>query len=322
MPQRIVTLLPSATEMVCALGLREYLVGVSHECDYPPGVERLPHVTSTRIAHTADSASIDRQVRQELAAKAALYHVNAALLAKLAPDLLVTQSLCDVCAVAADEVEAAACGLPRAPRIFNLQPERLGDILANLLALGEVAQATDAARALHRDLSARIELVKRRTARISESSRPKVAMLEWLDPLFDAGHWNPELVALAGGIPVLGRIGQPSMTIDWPTLQAADSDLLFIACCGFDRERGMADVEHFSARAEWQTLTAVKTGRVWIADGNAYFNRPGPRIVDSLELLAHVLHPSVHPMPDGITPAARYGGNVTSQPPSVSNVLQ
>lgn len=302
---RIVSLLPSATEIVCALGLRPQLVGVSHECDYPADVTALPRGTSTRIAHDQDSAAIDTQVRAELAASAALYQVDAGLLEMLAPDLIVTQSLCDVCAVAAADVTAAACGLSNAAQVFNLQPTRLADILECVSALGSAAGVAATAARVRAELAARIARVETLTASIAAAARPRVAMLEWLDPLFDAGHWNPELVALAGGTPVTGRCGEPSTTLDWATLEAADPDVLFVACCGFDLPRSMADVARLAARADWRELRAVKTGQVWVADGNAYFNRPGPRIVDSLELLAHALHPAVHAPPASATPAQR-----------------
>ncbi len=305
MRPRIVSLLPSATELVCALGLREQLVGISHECDYPPGVEQLPRVTSTRIAHSADSLSIDRQVRAELAKVSALYQVDGELLATLAPDLLVTQALCDVCAVSASDVASVAGALPRVAQVFNLQPTRLHDILENVSALGVAAGVPERAAAVRAQMEQRIGRVTARSAAIPPAAHPRVAMLEWLDPLFDAGHWNPELVELAGGVPVLGRIGQPSTTIELSALHAAAPDLIFIACCGFNPERTLQDVARLSANDEWHALTAVQAGRVWVVDGNAYFNRPGPRIVDSLELLAHVLHPSVHPVPAGITPAVQ-----------------
>lgn len=300
---RIVSLLPSATELVCALGLRESLVGISHECDYPPGVETLPRVTRTRIAHDASSREIDEQVRRELAGTQALYSLDMQVLPTLAPALLVTQSLCDVCAVGADEVESALCRIPGAPQLFNLQPERLGDILDCVRTLGEAAGVPAAASRLADALHARIERVRARSARIPAARQPRVALLEWLDPLFDAGHWNPELVVAAGGVPVCGKIGEPSTTLAWDTLRAADPDVIFIACCGFDVERTLVDLPVLEALPGWTSLTAVRNHRVYVTDGNAYFNRPGPRIVDSLDILAHALHPEMHPLPAGL-PAA------------------
>lgn len=303
MTPRIVSLLPSATELICALGLRENLVGVSHECDYPPGVETLPRVTHTRIDHTADSPAIDAQVRQELAAGQGLYGVNAPTLAALAPTLLVTQSLCDVCAVAEDDVATAVRGLPSPPKVVTLQPATLADMLANIDTVAAQAGVPHAALALRAALEARIAAVAARTDRIPAAARPRVALLEWLDPLFDGGHWNAELVTLAGGYPALGLAGGPSTTRRWEELAAADPDVIVVACCGYDRDRGLRDVAAISRLPAWRTLRAVREGQVRVADGNAYFNRPGPRLVDSLELLAHALHPLVHPLPDGILPA-------------------
>ncbi len=300
---RIVSLLPSATELICALGLDAALVGVSHECDFPASVTTRPRVTRTRIAHDADSRSIDAQVREELAGNQALYSVDIDRLIALAPDLLVTQSLCDVCAVGANDVEAALCRLPGQPRVFNLQPERLHDILDCVRALGEATGATAAATALTQALDARIAAVRARSERLPAAARPRVALVEWLDPWFDAGHWNPELVELAGGVPVCGRAGAPSTTLEWAHLQALDPDVLFIACCGFDVARTLSDLPIARALPGWTSLKAVREGRVYVTDGNAYFNRPGPRIVDSLEILAHALHPTLHPLP-ALLPAA------------------
>ena len=301
--RRIVSLLPSATELVCALGLESALVGISHECDYPPGVERLPRVTRTKIAHDADSREIDNQVRAELAGAQALYSLDLDRLGALAPDLIVTQSLCDVCAVGADEVDAALCRLPGAPRLFNLQPARLADILGCVRELGAAAGVPAAADALLARMEARIDAVRARSASLPPAARPRVALVEWLDPWFDAGHWNPELVELAGGVPVCGRKGEPSTTLEWSTLRELDPDVLFIACCGFTVERTLVDLPIVAALPGWDELKAVREGRVYVTDGNAYFNRPGPRIVDSLEIIAHALHPALHPLPPHL-PAA------------------
>ena len=300
---RIVSLLPSATELVCALGLESALVGISHECDYPPGITGLPRVTRTRIAHDASSHDIDRQVREELAGTQALYSLDLDTLRALAPDLIVTQSLCDVCAVGADEVDAALCRLPGAPRLFNLQPERLGDILGCVRELGAAAGAAAAAETLLASMETRIGAVRERSARLPADARPRVALVEWLDPWFDAGHWNPELVELAGGTPVCGRKGEPSTTLAWSTLRELDPDVLFIACCGFDVARTLQDLPIVAALPGWAELKCVRNGRVHVTDGNAYFNRPGPRIVDSLEILAHALHPALHPLPQGLEAA-------------------
>lgn len=303
MTLRIVSLLPGATELVCALGLREALVGISHECDYPPGLGTVPRVTRTRVDHTAASLAIDAQVRQELAAGQGLYGVDASSLAALAPTLIVTQSLCAICAVAEDDIADAVRALPSAPAVVALQPATLDEMLENIDTLGGRFGVPHAAAALRATLEARIAAVAARSARIPPAARPRVALLEWLDPLFDAGHWKPELVALAGGHPALGRTGAPSTMRRWEELAAADPDVIVVACCGYDRDRGLRDVAAISRLPAWRALRAVREGRVRVADGNAYFNRPGPRLVDSLELLAHALHPLVHPLPDGVLPA-------------------
>lgn len=303
---RIVSLLPSATEIVCALGLGDRLVGVTHECDFPPSVAALPKVTRTLVPTDATSAEIDALVRERLRTSRALYTLDLPTLEAVRPDVIVTQALCDVCAVAEDEVRAAACELPSPPRIVNLEPRTLPGVLESIRAVADELGVRRAAEALLRDLAERIETVATRTA--SAPHRPRVALLEWLDPLFCSGHWGPELVRLAGGVDGLGREGQPSRTLRWDELSAWRPEVLFVACCGFSVERTMADVSRLATVPAWRELPAVRAGRVYVADGSQYFNRPGPRLVDSLEILAHALHPDVHPPPPtrraGVTVAA------------------
>jgi iron complex transport system substrate-binding protein len=292
---RIVSLLPSATEIVCALGLEDQLVGVTHECDYPPSVLRLPKVTRTLIPHDATSREIDEMVREQLRTQKALYTLDMEALERLRPDLLVTQALCDVCAVAEAEVNAAACTLPGQPRVLNLEPMSLEDVFDTLLLVGDATGRVEQAAEVVRGLRARVEQVAEGTAAIPTEARPRVAFLEWLDPLFSGGHWNPTLVELAGGIDVLGNPGEPSRTTPWEALVAAAPDVLFIACCGFSVERARQDLPILERQPGWEALPCVRTGRIYFADGSAYFSRPGPRLVESLEIMAHALHPSVHP---------------------------
>lgn len=293
---RIVSLLPSATEMVCALGLRDALVGVSHECDFPADVAGLPRVTRTRIDHHAPSAEIDRQVRSELAASQALYSLETERLAGLAPDVIVTQSLCDVCAVADDEVQTFARAHAPAARIVNIQPYTLADVLDTARAIAAAAEV-DAA-ALVDGVRARLDAVRTRTAALPAATpRPRVAFLEWVDPLFCGGHWNPELVALAGGVDVFGTPGTASRTLPFEALAAADPDVVFLACCGFTLERSRAELAPLLDSPAWRALRAVASGNVWMTDGNAFFSRPGPRLADSAEILGHALHPDIHPAP-------------------------
>ncbi len=299
---RIVSLLPSATEIVCQLGLGNDLVGVTHECDFPAFVAGLPKVTRTLIPHDASNRDIDALVRERLQTERALYTLDLPTLERLRPDLIVTQALCDVCAVAEAEVTAAACSLPGRPRVINLEPISLEDVLDTLRAVGRAAGVAGRGEVVVADLRRRTDAVAARSARVAD--RPRVVLLEWLDPPFSCGHWSPELVRLAGGDEAIGRAGRPSRTLPWEEILAARPDVLFVACCGFDLNRTLADVPSLAARPGWADLPAVRSGRVYVTDGNAYFSRPGPRLVDGLEILAHALRPDVHPLPPGL-PAAR-----------------
>ena len=300
---RIVSLLPAATEIVCALGLEEQLVGVSHECDYPLSVRDLPKVTRSLIPASAPSGEIDRLVRERLSTQSALYSLDVAVLEELEPDLIVTQALCDVCAVAQDEVQAAACALPNAPRVINLEPQSLGEVL---LAVRHVAHATgmqSRGELVVRQLQARIDTVIDRSEKLA--TQPRVALIEWLDPPFSCGHWNPELVRLAGGVEGLGHEGERSRTLTWDEVIAWQPEVVVFACCGLDAERTLGELPLLQAVANWQDVPAVRSGRVYVTDGSQYFSRPGPRLVDSLEILAHALHPDVHPLPNGLPAALR-----------------
>ena len=295
---RIVSLLPSATEIVCALGLEEHLVGVTHECDFPPSVRRLPAVTRTLIPTDATSGEIDALVRERLRTGCALYTLDLPVLEALQPDLIVTQALCDVCAVAEDEVAAAACTLPGRPPVINLEPQRLSEVLDAIRQVAQAAGAAAAADALVARLHARVDTVAARSARLSY--RPRVALLEWLDPPFCCGHWSPELVRLAGGVEGLGQEGRPSRTLDWEEIRAWAPEVVVIACCGYSIERTLRDVPALWRIPVWENVPAVRSGRVYVVNGSHYFSRPGPRLVDSLEMLAHALHPDVHPLPPGL----------------------
>lgn len=286
--------------MVCALGLGEQLVGVTHECDYPEFVRDLPKVTQTLIPIDASSAEIDRLVRSRLQDQRALYTLNLPVLESLRPDLIVTQALCDVCAVAEDEVRAAACMLPGGPRVINLEPETLGQVFD---AIQQVAEAADCAlqgRKAISELQRRVDAVVARTQRIA--NKPRVALLEWLDPPFSCGHWSPELVWLAGGVEGLGVEGERSRTLTWDKVIAWQPEVVFIACCGFSVERTLEDVAGLPCVPGWNELPAIRDGRVYVIDGSHYFSRPGPRLVDSLEILAYALHPELHPLPDSLPP--------------------
>ncbi len=300
---RIVSLLPSATEILCELGLGSCLVGVTHECDYPPLVLRLPKVTRTLIPADASSQQIDALVRERLRTQRALYTLDLPTLERLRPDLIVTQALCDVCAVAEEEVQQAACRLPGRPRVVNLEPMRLEEVLASLHQVADAAGVPERAVPVISALRRRVETVAQRSAKLVR--RPRVILLEWIDPPFCCGHWSPELVRLAGGIELLGREGEPSRTIAWDAIGQADPDVLVLACCGFSVQRTLADVPILAANPGFADLACVKAGRVFVVDGSAYFSRPGPRLVDSLEILAHLLHPELHPLPPVLAPPHR-----------------
>lgn len=294
---RIVSLLPSATEIVCALGLGDRLVGVTHECDFPQSVQSLPRVTRTLIPADAASCEIDRLVSEQLNTTKALYQLDLPLLKELRPDVIVTQSLCDVCAVSPNDVQTALAQLSGAPRVVNLEPQSLDGLFE---AIRQVASAVGvSAEDTIRQLRGRVEAVAMRSAGVSE--RPRVTFLEWLDPPFSSGHWNPELVRIAGGIEGLGKEGQPSRRLRWEEVFAWRPDVIVIACCGFDVKRTLQDVTVVQSMAGWRELPAVRSGRVYVADGSHYFNRPGPRLIESLELLARAIHPDRHQLPVGMS---------------------
>ena len=308
-------MLPSATEIVCLLGLRDHLVGVTHECDFPNSVLELPRVTKTLIPSDATSLQIDELVRDRLKTQAALYSLDMQMLETLQPDLIVTQALCDVCAVAEAEVQRAVCTLASKPRVVNLAPNCLADVLGCVQIVGEATGFESAAAREIALLQSRIQAVHNRSQALRD--RPTVMLLEWIDPPFCAGHWSPELVEMAGGREVIGKPGERSNAIAWETIVEADPDVLFFACCGFDIDRTMQDLPILKDRNEWSSLRSVKAGKVFVVDGSAYFNRPGPRLVDSLEILAHALHPSLHPLPIGLLPA-RFVYVVPSNPAGLS----
>lgn len=300
---RIVSLLPSATEIICELGLTDRLVGVTHECDFPAAVRGLPRVTRTLIPTDATSGEIDALVRERMKTRRALYTLDMPTLEALAPDLIVTQALCDVCAVAEEEVSAAACVLPGRPQVLNLEPTRLRDVFDDMLRVGQAAGTPTQAQAKVTQLQARVDAVAQRVRSVRPRSR--VVLLEWIDPPFSCGHWSPELVDLAGGVELLGRAGQRSRTVRWDEVVDADPDVMLIACCGYDAARTRADLPILAAYPGFDRLRCVQSGRVFVTDGNAYFSRPGPRLVDSLEILAHALHPDRVPPPEHASPAEK-----------------
>ena len=293
---RILSLLPAATEMIHCLGAGARLVGRSHECDFPPEVQSLPVVTSTRIDASQSGAQIQASVSQAAAQQQALFQLDARQIRALQPDLILTQGQCDVCAVSpADLAKVLADWSGPAPTVISLAPERFADLWTDLRRVGAALGLPDEGRSVISTLKTRVVDVISQVARAKE--KPTVACLEWLDPLMGAGNWIPELVELAGGTPVLGLAGVHSGWITWDQLLATNPDVLIGLPCGFDLPRSRSALEAFLKSPQAGSLKAVRTGRVFAADGNAYFNRPGPRLVDSLELLAEVLHPTLYAKP-------------------------
>ena len=313
---RIVSLLPSATEIVCALGLRDQLVGVTHECDYPADVAALPKVTTTLIPKDASSGEIDQMVRERLKDTRALYSLDMDVLARLNPDVIVTQALCNVCAVAEEEVCAAAEVLPGKPTVINLEPQTLREVIATVRSVGRSLGVEATGDRVADGLERRVSLVGGRSRCLRRP--PRVGLLEWLDPPFSSGHWNPELVRLAVGIEVLGREGQPSRTLTWESVVEAAPEIVVVSCCGFDVERTMRDIDLLREDLRWQQIPAVRSGHTYVIDGSQYFSRPGPRLVDSLEILAHVLHPMIHPSPADVPQPVRLGAGGTVLTPAAS----
>jgi len=289
------------------VGLGKHLVGVSHECDYPLFVKDLPRVTKSMIPKEASSAEIDKAVRKQLNTENALYHLDLEVLKDLKPDFIITQSLCEVCAVAEDEVLDAVCELPGNSKIINLEPMSIEDVFDSLLLVGEETNFKQQALEAVSNLKKRVASVKEKTEQtITLDSRPHVVFLEWIDPPFNAGHWTPEIIEYAGGISLLSNKQKASMSLRWDSIVNADPDVLFIACCGYDLDRTLKDMPILSRKDEWYIMKCVKQNNVYLTDGNAYFSRPGPRLVDGLEIMAHALHPDIHALPDNLVPAINY----------------
>lgn len=288
MSQRIVSLLPSATEMVCALGCGAQLVGRSHECDFPPEVSSLPICTESKLLAHASSRAIDEQIHNLLAASLSIYRLNPRLILELRPTLILTQAQCDVCATSETEVVKALAHWPGSPpQILSLTPHRLADVWEDIRRLAAVMGVAERGREVLRTLKNRCVDVIEKACMLG---RPTVACLEWLDPLMGAGNWVPELVDLAGGRCLFGEPGKHTGRLKWEDLRAADPDIIVAMPCGFDLTRTRAELAALSSRAGWAELKAVRQGRVFLCDGSAFFNRPGPRLVESLEILAETIH--------------------------------
>lgn len=287
---RIVSLIPSATEIVALLGLTDALVGRSHECDYPPEIQDRPACTQARLNSSKPSAEIHQDVTYLLQNALSIYEIKLDLLEKLQPTHILTQDQCDVCAVSLSEVEKAVAQLIHAqPQIISLKPNLLEDVWADIQNVAE-AMGVGIPTSLS-DLQSRVKICEQKTQPNFDTKRPTVACIEWTDPLMAGGNWIPELVKLAGGQPLVGVPGQPAPQLQWESLVTANPDVIIFMPCGFDLNRTRQEATILAQRPEWQNLQAVKTGKVYITDGNSYFNRPGPRLADSVEILAEILHP-------------------------------
>jgi iron complex transport system substrate-binding protein len=286
---RIVSLVPNGTEILFAVGAGDLVVGVSHECDFPEEARTRPILTGSALRPGMSAAEVDAAVAAQVGSGKSLYTLDEAQIAALAPDLVVTQELCPVCAVSTAQVDGALRPLPRCPALLSLDPRSLADVLADILTIGEATGRAVEAGALVAELERRLAAVHARTA---GRPRPRVAALEWLDPPFAGGHWVPEMIAAAGGLDVLATPRAGSRRLTWEELQAADPDVVVAMPCGFDAAGAQGQIDTLAHRPEWQNLRAVRRGRVFAVDANGCFSRPGPRLVDGIEQLAALFHGS------------------------------
>jgi iron complex transport system substrate-binding protein len=288
---RVVSLIASATEIVCALGFEDALVGRSHECDYPDSVKHLPVCTEPKFNVKGSSCEIDQRVKAVLREALSVYRVHADLLRQLGPEVIVTQAQCEVCAVSLRDVEQAVCNWTGSrPRILSLEPNALVDVWDDIHLVADTLGAPERGADLIGRFQGRMGEIAGRARGLS--ARPTIACIEWIEPLMAAGNWMPELVDMAGGRNLFGEAGKHSPWMTWEELCAADPDVVLVMPCGFDIGRSRQDMPVLTRRPEWPCLRAVRSGRVYLADGNQFFNRPGPRLVESLEILAELLHPA------------------------------
>jgi iron complex transport system substrate-binding protein len=292
--KRIVSLLPAATEIAAALGLMDEVVGVSHECDFPREANERPRVTRCPV-HNAGltSGEVDEWVRRALRDNGTIYTIDEPLLRELRPDVILTQKLCDVCAVGSGTVARLAETLPNPPRVVNLEPSSLSDIFDDVRRVAEVCGVSERAEKMLARLSERVEMVRCRANRIA--NRPRCFLMEWVDPPFCSGHWGPELVEIAGGLDPLGRKRQPSVQVDWQKVLDASPEVIVLVLCGYNISRARRDYELLRRFPDFDSLPAAHHGDIYLADASAYFARPGTRIVDSLEILAGILHAEEFP---------------------------
>lgn len=294
---KIISLLPSATEIVCALGLENELVGVTHECDHPKGIDAKPHLTASRISHESmSSVEIDHAVRSQLDGHGTLYDLNTDLLASLSPDLIITQELCDVCAVSYKIVSKAAKTYTADATVVSLEPTTIDDIFETIITVGKLTGKEEEADKVVSDLSDRLGAVWAKLEFVTR--KPKVMMLEWLEPPFAPGHWVPEQVETSGGICVMGQAGERSITTTYQVIRESEPDVLVMIPCGYREEDVLRQLPATKFPSNWRSIPAIMNGEVWTLDASAYFSRPGPRVVDGVEILAKILHPTIFGAPD------------------------
>jgi iron complex transport system substrate-binding protein len=289
---RIASLVPSATEMLFALGLGDQVVAVTHECDYPPEAQNKPHLTRSLVREGLTAGEIDAEVRRLTGEGRHLYELDEPTLAELDVDLIVTQAVCEVCAVSFDDVVAVAARLPSKPSVISLDPSNLDEVLADIPRLGEATGVADRAASLRDELERRLERVR---AAVDGATRPRVLALEWLDPPFIGGHWVPEMIEIAGGDDVLGVAGDKSRTAEWEELRPSEPDVIVAMPCGWDAAQARAEVNGHAP-----DVAAIGADHIWAVDAAASFSRPGPRLVEGTELLAHLLHPDRVQAPEGV----------------------
>ena len=312
---RIVSLIPSATEIVAALGFESELVGRSHECDFPASVRDLPPLTAPKFDLNGNSRQIDERVKNVLGLQRqaqdalSVYSVDEAKLNDLQPDIIITQAQCEVCAVSLTEVERVCREYLDTPaQIVSLEPMQLSDLFADIQRVAEALNVPERGVELTLRLRERMDDIAHRAA---DLPTPKVATIEWIDPIMAGGNWMPELVGMAGGIELFGRAGKHSPWLEWDDLWAADPDVIIVLPCGFDIERAREEMPALTQRPGWKSLRAIRNGQVYLTDGNQYFNRPGPRLVESLEILAEIIHPEAFHFGHEMTGWMRYAVPVT-----------
>jgi iron complex transport system substrate-binding protein len=291
---RICSLLPSSTEILFALGLGDSVVGVTHECDFPPEAAKKPALIRPRVDPQAQPAELDRQVTKLVARGESIYSVDADLLSSLSPDLIVTQDLCRVCAASPDDLAAALARFARRPQVLALTPHSLADVWNDIRRVGEATQRRREAQGLAITLEQKVAAVEAKATRAA--ARPRVLCLEWLDPFYVGGHWVPEMVAKAGGEDVLGRASEPSFRVTAEEVSQTNANVVVVMPCGYSAARTVAEFDFTKLPESWRDLPAIRERRIFAVDANSYFSRPGPRLADGVALLAHLFHPDLFPL--------------------------